>query len=152
MGRSQDRTGDSAWRRGGVPGAAGDRARARRLPFRSTVAPAATRIGVVDPQRILGETNAGKAKGPVASFAQNRRALIELEKRAAADGGRLRETGQRAPAPPRSVSEEQFRRRMAEYQQKVTDLNREVQDKQKDVLDGFRDKIAGTFGQRWPSG
>ena len=33
--------------------------------------------------------------------------------------------------------EELFRRRMAEYQQKVTDLNREVQDKQKDVLDSF---------------
>ena len=36
---------------------------------------------------------------------------------------------------------------MAEYQQKVGDLNREVADKQKEVLDGFRDKLEGISGK-----
>jgi outer membrane protein len=47
----------------------------------STV-PTSTRIGVLDPQRVLGETNAGKrAKDMLASFAKNRQALIELEEK-----------------------------------------------------------------------
>jgi outer membrane protein len=36
---------------------------------------------------------------------------------------------------------------MAEYQQKVSELNREVQEKQKDVLDGFRDKMELVVGK-----
>ena len=41
----------------------------------------------------------------------------------------------------RREREEQFRRRVQEYQQKAADLNREVQEKQKNVLDGFREKV-----------
>ena len=43
--------------------------------------------------------------------------------------------------------EEQFRRRMAEYQQKAGELNREVQEKQKDVLEGFREKVEIIVGK-----
>ncbi len=112
-------------------------------------APAVTRIGVVDPQRILGETNAGKrAKDMLASFAKNRQALIELEEK---ELRRMEEDfvkqGSVLSATAKREREEQFRRRMAEYQQKVTDLNREVQDKQKEVLDGFRDKIESLSGK-----
>ncbi len=108
----------------------------------STV-PTSTRIGVVDPQRVLSETNVGKkAKDMLASFAKNRQALIELEEK---ELRRMEEDfmkqGSVLSANAKREREELFRRRMAEYQQKVTDLNREVQDKQKDVLDGFRDKI-----------
>ena len=114
----------------------------------STV-PASTRIGVVDPQRILAETNAGKkAKDMLASFAKNRQALIELEEK---ELRRMEEDfvkqGSVLRAPAKREREEQFRRRMAEYQQKVTDLNREVQDKQKEVLDAFRDKIEALSGK-----
>lgn len=114
----------------------------------STV-PGSTRIGVVDPQRILGETNAGKrAKDMLASFAKNRQALIELEEK---ELRRMEEDfvkqGSVLSATAKREREEQFRRRMAEYQQKVTDLNREVQDKQKEVLDGFRDKIEALSGK-----
>jgi outer membrane protein len=102
-----------------------------------------TRVGVVDPQRILNETNAGKkARDTLASFTKNRQALIELEER---ELRRLEEDfvkqGSVLSPTAKREREEQFRRRMAEYQQKVTELNREVQDKQKDVLDGFREKI-----------
>jgi outer membrane protein len=105
--------------------------------------PPVTRVGVVDPQRILNETNAGKkARETLASFTKNRQALIELEEK---ELRRLEEDfvkqGSVLSPTAKREREEQFRRRMAEYQQKVTELNREVQDKQKDVLDGFRDKI-----------
>lgn len=114
----------------------------------STV-PTATRIGVLDPQRVLGETNAGKkAKDMLASFAKNRQALIELEEK---ELRRMEEDfmkqGSVLSANAKREREEQFRRRMSEYQQKVTDLNREVQDKQKEVLDGFRDKIEAVSGK-----
>ena len=105
--------------------------------------PSSTRIGVVDPQRLLNETNAGKkARDMLASFTKNRQALIELEEK---ELRRMEEDfvkqGTVLSPTAKRDREEQFRRRMAEYQQKVTELNREVQDKQKDVLDGFRDKI-----------
>ena len=114
----------------------------------STV-PTSMRIGVVDPQRVLGETNAGKkAKEMLASFAKNRQALIELEEK---ELRRMEEDfvkqGSVLSATAKREREEQFRRRMSEYQQKVTDLNREVQDKQKEVLDGFRDKIETLSGK-----
>lgn len=114
----------------------------------STV-PASTRIGVVDPQRVLSDTNAGKkAKDMLASFAKNRQALIELEEK---ELRRMEEDfmkqGSVLSANAKREREEQFRRRMAEYQQKVTDLNREVQDKQKEVLDGFREKIETLSGR-----
>lgn len=109
----------------------------------NSMVPASTRIGVVDPQRVLNETNAGKkAKEMLASFTKNRQALIELEEK---ELRRMEEDfmkqGSVLSANAKREREEQFRRRMTEYQQKVTDLNREVQDKQKAVLDGFRDKI-----------
>jgi outer membrane protein len=107
------------------------------------VGPPVTRVGVVDPQRVLNETNVGKkARETLASFTKNRQALIELEEK---ELRRLEEDfvkqGSVLSPTAKREREEQFRRRMAEYQQKVTELNREVQDKQKDVLDGFREKI-----------
>ena len=50
--------------------------------FGQSTVPTSMRLGVVDPQRVLGETNAGKkAKEMLASFAKNRQALIELEEK-----------------------------------------------------------------------
>lgn len=105
--------------------------------------PAATRVGVVDPQRILNDTNAGKkARETLASFTKNRQALIELEEKELRrlEEDFVKQSSVLSPTAKRE-REDQFRRRMAEYQQKVAELNREVQDKQKDVLDNFRDKI-----------
>jgi outer membrane protein len=50
-------------------------------------------------------------------------------------------------APAKREREEQFRRRVAEYQQKAGDMNREVQEKQKDVLEGFREKVGLIVGK-----
>lgn len=117
--------------------------------FGQSTVPTSMRLGVVDPQRVLGETNAGKkAKDMLATFAKNRQALIELEEK---ELRRMEEDfvkqGSVLSANAKREREEQFRRRMSEYQQKVTDLNREVQDKQKEVLDGFREKIEALSGK-----
>lgn len=101
------------------------------------------KVVVINAQRLLNETNAGKrAKDILASYSKNRQALMESEER---ELRRMEEDFARqasilSPSAKRE-REEQFRRRMQEYQQKAAELNREVQEKQKDVLEGFRDKV-----------
>ncbi|MBX3237452.1 MAG: OmpH family outer membrane protein [Nitrospiraceae bacterium] len=111
--------------------------------------PSSVRVGVVDPQRVLNDTNVGKkAKDALASFTKNRQALIEMEEKELRrmEEDFMKQGSVLSPTAKRE-REEQFRRRMAEYQQKVGDLNREVADKQKEVLDGFRDKLEGISGK-----
>ncbi len=101
------------------------------------------KVGVIDPQKILSDTTAGKkAKETLASFSKNRQALIELDEKELRrmEEDFVKQASVLSPSAKRE-REEQFRRRMQEYQQKVAELNREVQEKQKDVLDGFRDKL-----------
>jgi len=98
------------------------------------------KVGVVDPARVLSETNAGKkAKDSLSAFSKNRQALMEMEekelRRMEEDFGRQASV---LSTTAKREREEQFRRRMAEYQQKAGELNREVQEKQKDVLEAFR--------------
>jgi outer membrane protein len=100
-------------------------------------------IGVLDFQRVLDQTNAGKSVSQsMDSFMKERQALVELEQRELrrleneilAQGSVLSETA-------RKQREETFRRRMMKYQQKVADLNKEVQEKQKDLLATFRQNV-----------
>ncbi|UVT16809.1 MAG: OmpH family outer membrane protein [Nitrospira sp.] len=101
------------------------------------------KVGVINSQRLLNETNAGKrAKDNLASFSKNRQALMELDERELRrlEEDFVKQSSILSPTAKRD-REEQFRRRMQEYQQKAAELNREVQEKQKDVLEGFRDKI-----------
>ncbi|HSA84677.1 MAG TPA: OmpH family outer membrane protein [Nitrospira sp.] len=101
------------------------------------------KIGVINSQRLLNETSAGKrAKENLAAFSKNRQALMELEEKELRrmEEDFVKQSSVLSPAAKRD-REEQFRRRMQEYQQKATELNREVQEKQKEVLEGFRDKI-----------
>lgn len=107
------------------------------------------KVGVVDPARVLNETNAGKkAKESLTTFSKNRQALMEMEekelRRMEEDFGR--QASVLSPTAKRE-REEQFRRRMAEYQQKAGEMNREVQEKQKDVLEGFREKVELIVGK-----
>lgn len=107
------------------------------------------KIGVVDPSRVLSETNAGKkAKESLGAFSKNRQALIEMDekelRRMEEDFGR--QASVLSPTAKKE-REDQFRRRVAEYQQKAGELNREVQEKQKDVLEGFREKVGLIVGK-----
>jgi outer membrane protein len=101
------------------------------------------KVGVINSQRLLNDTNAGKrAKESLTAYSKNRQALMELEER---ELRRMEEDFVKQSSILSSAAkrdrEEQFRRRMQEYQQKAAELNREVQEKQKDVLEGFREKI-----------
>lgn len=98
---------------------------------------------MIDMQRLLAETNAGKkAKDNLAAFAKNRQALMELEEKELRrmEEDLVKQASVLSPTARRE-REEQFRRRMQEYQQKAAELNREIQEKQRDVLEGFRDKV-----------
>lgn len=107
------------------------------------------KIGVVDPARVLNETSTGKkAKEFLSVYSKNRQALIEMDekelRRMEEDFGRQASV---LSATAKREREEQFRRRVAEYQQKASDMNREVQEKQKDVLEGFREKVGLIVGK-----
>jgi len=100
-------------------------------------------IGVVEPQRVLNETEAGKkVLESLAAFAKSRQGVIELEEK---ELRKMEEDFMKQAsvlsATAKKEREEQFRRRMMEYQQKAQQMNREVQEKQKDSLDGFRGRI-----------
>jgi outer membrane protein len=104
--------------------------------------PSGARIGVVDLQKVLMETEAGKkARESLGTFMKNRQALIELEekelKRMEDD---LIKQASVLSANAKRDREEQLRRRVLEFQQKANEMNREVQEKQKEVLEGFRDR------------
>lgn len=101
------------------------------------------RIGVVDPERVLSETDIGKrAKESLNLFVKDRQALIELERK---EIRRMEDelVAQRSILSPdaRKEREAQLRRRMLEYQQKVTEMNKEVQEKQQELLSDFRKRI-----------
>ena len=101
------------------------------------------KIGVIDMQRLLNETNAGKkVRDNLADFAKNRQALVGLEEKELRrmEEDLVKQASVLSPAAKRE-REEQFRRRMQEYQQKVAELNREIQEKQRDVLEEFRNKV-----------
>lgn len=107
------------------------------------------KIGVLDPSRVLSDTNAGKkAKDHLAAFSKNRQTLVELDEKELRrmEEDFIKQATVLSPTAKRE-REEMFRRRMQEYQQKVAELNREVQEKQKDVMDGFRDKIETVVGK-----
>ena len=106
-------------------------------------------MAVVDTTRILNETSTGKkAKDSLGSFSKNRQAVIDMDekelRRMEEDFGR--QASVLSPTAKRE-REEQFRRRVAEYQQKAGEMNREVQEKQKDVLEGFREKVEIIVGK-----
>jgi outer membrane protein len=107
------------------------------------------KIGLVDPAKLLNDSTAGKkAKDSLSAFAKNRQTLIEIEEK---ELRRMEEDfikqASVLSAAAKSEREQVFRRRMAEYQQKASELNREVQEKQKDVLDAFRDKVEVVVGK-----
>ena len=101
------------------------------------------KIGVIDMQRLLIETNAGKkVRENLAEFAKNRQALMDLDEKELRrmEEDLVKQASVLSPAARRE-REEQFRRRVQEYQQKAAELNRELQEKQRVALEGFRDKV-----------
>ena len=104
--------------------------------------PTPLRVGVVDLQKLLLETESGKrARESLTTFMRNRQAVVELEarelKRMEED---LIKQASVLSATAKRDREEMLRRRILEFQQREGELNREVQEKQKETLEGFREK------------
>jgi len=100
-------------------------------------------IAVVDFQRILEETRAGKElKESFDSFVKDRQVLLELEQQEIQQmrndlvnqGSVLSETARRE-------REEKFQQRVRNYQVKEAALSRELQGKQQDLMTDFRAKV-----------
>ncbi len=107
------------------------------------------KVGVVDSARVLNETmNGKKTRDSLTAFSKNRQTLIEIEekelRRMEEDFGRQASV---LSAPAKKEREDQFRRRVAEYQQKAGEMNREIQEKQKEALEGFREKVEVVVGK-----
>lgn len=100
-------------------------------------------IGVVDVQRVLEETQAGKnANESLHAFVNNRQELIQLEEKALKRmEDNLLNQASVLSANARKDREKTFRQRMGQYQQKVAKLNREVQEKQREVFDELRGRV-----------
>lgn len=108
----------------------------------SGMPPSATKIGVVEFQKVFSDTAIGKKTlESLNSFIKNREALVELEEK---ELKRMQEDFSKQASVlsenAKREREEQFRRRAAEFQQKAGELTREVQEKQKEVQEGFREK------------
>ena len=100
-------------------------------------------IGVVDPQRILQETDKGqRLTQDLNAFMKDRQTLVELEQKELRDlEEELRAQITVLSQSAKALKEEQFRQKMAAYQQKVADLNREVQEKQLELQGTFRREV-----------
>lgn len=100
-------------------------------------------VGIVDPLRVLQETVPGqRLSDTLNAFMKDRQAVVELEQK------ELRKLENELVAqstvltqPARDRKEEQFRQKMAAYQQKIADLNREVQEKQRELQNEFRRQV-----------
>ncbi len=100
---------------------------------------AEVKIGVVEPQKILDGTKAGKKiKDSLQEYVKARQKVIDMEEE---DLKKMEEdlVKQGAVLSPdaKKDKEEKFRQKMGEYQRKVQQLNQEVQVKKKETLDEF---------------
>ncbi|WP_454061365.1 OmpH family outer membrane protein [Candidatus Nitrospira salsa] len=100
-------------------------------------------IAVVDFQRILEETRAGKElKESFDSFVKDRQVLLELEQQ---EIQRMRNDlvnqGSVLSESARREREEKFQRRVRDYQVKEAALSRELQGKQQDLMTDFRSNV-----------
>ena len=100
-------------------------------------------IGVVDKQWLLKESIRGKqTTEALTAFMKDRQTLIDLEQKElrSLESQLLRQRSILSQVA-RQQREEQFRRRMMEYQQKVGTMNQEVQAKQGQLLAEFRKHV-----------
>ncbi|MBI3808962.1 MAG: OmpH family outer membrane protein [Nitrospirae bacterium] len=104
---------------------------------------AETKIGVVEPQKVLDGTRAGKKiKDSLQDYVKARQKVIDMEeedlKKAEED---LVKQGAVLSPEAKKDKEDKFRQKMGEYQRKVQQLNQEVQVKKKETLDEFNKSL-----------
>ena len=104
---------------------------------------AETKIGVVEPQKVLDGTRAGKKiKDALQDYVKARQKVIDMEedelKKMEED---LVKQGAVLSPDAKKDKEDKFRQKMVEYQRKVQQLNQEVQVKKKETLDEFNKSL-----------
>lgn len=109
----------------------------------ATPAWAEVKIGVVEPQKVLDGTKAGKKiKDSLQEYVKARQKVIDMEedelKKMEED---LVKQGAVLSPDAKKDKEEKFRQKMVEYQRKVQQLNQEVQVKKKETLDEFNKSL-----------
>ncbi len=106
-------------------------------------------IAVVDPQWLFSESKMGQqVTANLNQFMQDRQALMSLEQEELQDlENELSRLGGVLSPAARQQKEEQLRRSMVDYQQKVEDMNKELQTKRGDLLDEFRNHVDGVVQQ-----
>ena len=100
-------------------------------------------IGVMDMQWMLKQSKLGKqVTDALNNFMEDRQALIQLEQKELRNlESQLLRQGSVLSPSARQQREEEFRKRMAEYQHKVTSVNQEVQAKQAELFSEFRENV-----------
>ncbi len=103
-------------------------------------------IGVVDTQWLLKKSKLGqRVTETLNAFMKDRQTLLELEQKELRNmESQLLRQGSVLSQSARQQREEQFRRRMGEYQQKVANMNQEVQAKQGQLFSEFRENVDAT--------
>lgn len=101
------------------------------------------KIGVVEPQKVLEATKAGKKiRDSLADYVKTRQRLLDLE---AEDLKKIEEDlakqGASLSTGARQEKEEAFRQKVVAYQRRVRELEREVQAKKAEVLGEFTRNI-----------
>jgi len=104
---------------------------------------AETKVGVVEPQKVLDGTRAGKKiKDALQDYVKARQKVIDMEeeelKKSEED---LVKQGAVLSPEAKKEKEERFRQKMVEYQRKVQQLNQEVQVKKKETLEEFNKSL-----------
>jgi len=104
---------------------------------------AETKIGIIEPQKILDGTRAGKKiKDSLQDYVKARQKVIDMEeedlKKAEED---LVKQGAVLSPDAKKDKEEKFRQKMGEYQRKIQQLNQEVQVKKKETLEEFNKSL-----------
>lgn len=106
-------------------------------------------IAVVDFQRVLEETVAGEQlKETFDSFMKDRQVLLELEQKEIQKiRNDLVNQGSVLSDSARQQREEQFQRRVRDYQVKEAALSRELQEKQQELMEDFRSDVKQVVSQ-----
>jgi outer membrane protein len=101
------------------------------------------KVGVIDPQKVLERTKAGKrALDSIKEFSSSRQKII------AADDEQLKQLENELKRQESGMSEvtkrekqEQFRTKLQNYQKRIQDFNREIQAKEKEMAEEYQKKI-----------
>jgi outer membrane protein len=103
------------------------------------------KIGFIDAQKVLDSTKLGKkAKANLEEYVKSREKILELERKDLKDlEEALSKQGALLSLEAKKDKQEEYQRKLEQFQKKALELNREVQDKQLELVKGFRKELEG---------